>query len=215
MPDPRLVLPYDVEGAIVDVVDRRHVEHLAAEERRRGLRPRTFEPFATVVRMSDAASIRLAGDTLPALLVGVIGAPEFARNEENAIDAVYQLGMQVTVLGQRRRDVLLRRDVYAWTVAECLYARLTRGRGALVNSVRLVDYEPVSEGDEQRTLGDARFVWEVGVANVLSISGGLPPDDLSWPPGAGGPPVDPYDPIPDRPTVTAATFEIDRKPIVE
>jgi hypothetical protein len=212
MPDPRLVLPYDVEGVFVDVVGRRHAEHLAAEERRRGDAPRTYQPFATVVRMSDTAAVRLSGDTLPALLLGVIGAPDFARNEVDGIDAVYQLGMQVTVMGERRRDTLLRRDVMAWTLVECVYARIPR-RG-IVNSVALVDYEPLSESDKQKTLGDARLVWEVGVANVLSIAGGLPADDVDWPPEAGGPPADPYDPIDPRPGATP-TFEIDRVPIVE
>lgn len=215
MPPSPLVLPYDVEGSIVDVLDRRHREHLAMEETRRGLTPRTFEPFATIVRMSDAAAVRLSGDTVPAILLGVIGAPDFRRNEVNEVDAVYQLGMQITVMGQRRRDTLFRRDVYAWTVVECLYQRLTRGRGALANSIRLVDYEPLSDSDTQRTVGDARLVWEVGVASVLSISGGLPADDVYWPPEAGGAPDDPYDPIPDRPRATQVAVEIDRKPIVE
>jgi hypothetical protein len=212
MPDPRLILPYDVEGAFVDLLDRRHAEHLAAEERRRGLTPRTFQPLATVVRMSDAAAVRLSGDTLPAVLLGIIGAPEFVRNEVDAIDAVFQLGMQVTVMGKKRGDTLFRRDVTAWTIAECVYARMPR-RG-IVNSVRLVDYEPLSESDVQRTVGDARMVWEVGVTSVLTITGGLPADDLDWPPDAGGGPTDPYDPIDPRPTATP-TFEIERIPIVE
>jgi len=212
MPDPRLVLPYDVEGALVDIIDRRHGEHLAAAERRRGVPPRTFQPYATVVRMSDAAAVRLSGDTLPALLLGVIGAPDFVRNENDSIDAVFQLGMQVTVMGQRRRDTLLRRDVMAWTTVECIYARTSR-RG-LVHSVALVDYEPLSESDDQRTLGDARLVWEIGVKDVLSISGGLPADDLSWPPDGGGPPVDPYDPIDPRPDARPEV-EVVRIPIVE
>jgi len=212
MPDPRLVLPYDVEGVFVDVVGRRHPEHLAAAERRRGEAPRTYQPFVTVVRMSDAAAVRLAGDTLPALLLGIIGAPDFRRNEVDGIDAVFQLGMQVTVMGQRRRDTLLRRDVMAWTLVECIYARVPR-RG-IVNSVALTDYEPLSESDNQRTLGDARLVWEVGVANVLSITGGLPADDQTWPPEAGGPPVEPYDPIDPRPEARPIV-EVERVPIVE
>lgn len=214
MPDPRLVLPHDVEGEILDVLERRHPEHLAAEERRRGLDPRTFRGFATMVRMSDAAADRLSGDTLPALLLGIIGAPAFRRNETNAIDATYQLGMQVTVMGTRRRDVLFRRDVLAWTIVECMYARVPRRPPALVHALRLTDYEPLAEADTQKTLGDARLVFEVEVTNVLSISGGLPADDVDWPPEGGGPPVDPYDPIDPRP-VAQPTVEIDRRPIVE
>jgi hypothetical protein len=214
MPDARLILPYDVEGEIIDVLDRRHPEHLAAEERRRGRSAGTFQRFATMVRMSDTAADRLSGDTLPALLLGIIGAPEFTRNEENGIDAVYQLGMQITVMGQRRRDTLFRRDVLAWTIVECMYARVPRRAPALVHSLRLTDYEPIAEADTQKTLGDARLVWEVQVTNVLTISGGLPADDIEWPPEAGGPPVDPYDPIEPRPQATP-TVEIDRVPIAE
>jgi hypothetical protein len=215
MSDTKLVIPYDVEGVLIDVLGRRHPEHLAKEERLRGLDPRTFETFATMVRMADAAGLRLGGDTTPALLLGTIGAPTFVRNEDENIDAVYQLGMQVTVMGQRRRDTLFKRDVMAWTIAECMYQRIPRGSNALINSVRLVDYEPLAEVETQRTVGDARMVWEIGVKDVLSITGFLPSDGSTWPPEAGGAPAAPYDPVPDRPIVTDLTFEIDRNPIVE
>jgi hypothetical protein len=211
--DTALVLPHDVEGLIRDVIKRRHPEHLAKAERLRGLAPRTFTQYATVERMADAGALRLSGDTVPAVLVGVIGAPTFTRTEEETINAVMQLGMQVTVLGQKRRDTLLRRDVMAWTTVELMYQRLPR-RG-IINSVRLVDYEPLAEEDTQRTLGDARLVWEIGVKDVLSITGFLPADDSDWPPEAGGAPADPYDPVPDRPDVTDLTFTLDRDPIIE
>lgn len=214
MTEPRLVLPYDVEGVLIDVLDRCHGQHLAKLERQLGKGPRTFEPFATMVRMSDAAADRLSGDTVPALLLGVIGALQLRRNEDEGVDAVYQLGMQVTVMGARRREVILTRDAMAWTVVECLYQRTPRGRGSLLNSLVLVDYEPLSESDTQRTVGDARLVWEIGVANALSITGGLPPVDVEWPPEAGGEPPEPYDPVEPRP-VADVEFSIDRQPLVE
>lgn len=180
------------------------------------LAPRTFEQFATLARMSDSAAVRLSGDTVPALLLGVIGAPDFVRNEEDAIDAVYTVGMQVTVMGQRRSDTLYRRDVMAWTAVECLYQRARRGsEDGLINSVRLTDYEPLSEADTQRTLGDARLVWEVGVANVLTITGGLPPEGVVDPGEPGGPPATPYDPPEPRPDATSVTFSLDKQPLVE
>lgn len=209
MPDSPLVIPHDIEGVIVDVIKARHPEHLAKAERARGVNPMTYEQFATVTRMSDAQALRLTGDTVPALLLGVIGAPQWVRNEDDGIDAVYQLGMQVTVMGQKRADVLLRRDVMAFTVIECVYQRVPR-RG-LINSIRLEDYEPLSEADSQRTLGDARMVWEVGVANVLSIGRGLPADDSTWPTEAGGAPAAPYDPLEPYPepvgSITPANFD--------
>jgi len=212
--DTRLVLPYDVEGMIVDVLIRRHPEHLAKAERLRGLAPRTFEQFKTIVRMSDAAAERLPGDTVPACLLGVVGAPTFRRNEMEAVDAVLQLGVQVTVMGQRRRDTLYRRDVMAWTTVECMYQRLPRGSNGMISDVRLTDYEPVSESEKQRTLGDARMMFEIGVRDMLSITGYLPTDDTVWPPEAGGAPDDPYTPPEPLPTATP-TFTIDRTPIAE
>jgi hypothetical protein len=165
--------------------------------------------------MSDAAAVRLSGDTVPAVLLGVIGAPDFKRNEEDAVDAVYTVGMQVTVMGQKRSDTLYRRDVTAWTLVECLYQRARRGSDGLINSLRLTDYEPLAESDTQRTLGDARFVWEVGVANVLTITGGLPPEGVVDPGEPGGPPPTPYeDPEPPA-TATDVTFTLDKQPIVE
>lgn len=214
MTDTPLVLPYDIEGVVATVLRERHPEHLAKMERLRSLAPRTFQQFVTIVRMSDAAGLRLSGDTTPACLLGVIGAPSFVRNELDNVDAVFQLGMQVTVQGTKRRDVIMRRDVMAWTAVECLYQRLPRGSDGLINSVRLVDYEPISESETQRTVGDARLVWEVGVTNVLSIAGFLAASDSDWPPGAGGAPADPYDPIAPRPTATPS-FEFERIPIVE
>jgi hypothetical protein len=214
MPDTQLVLPYDVEGVVVEVLERRHPEQLAKLERLRELAPRTFEQFKTVVRMSDSAAERLPGDTAPACLVGVIGAPTFRRNEDEAIDAVFQLGMQITVMGQRRRDTIYRRDVMAWTAIECMYQRLPRGSNGLINSVRLTDYEPLSEGDKQRTLGDARMIWELGVTSVLSITGFLPADDSDWPAEGGGAPPDPYTPPEPRPSAVP-TFQVDRVPIAE
>lgn len=199
--DSRLVIPYDVEGVLVDLVKRRHPEHLAKAERQRGRRPETFERFATVVRMSDASAIRLSGDTVPACLLGVIGAPRFVRNEDDGVDATLQLGVQVTVMGTKRRDVLMRRDITAWTLIECLLERAPRDPSGLVSDVALVDYEPVSSASTQRTVGDARIVFEVGVAMMLAIRGGLPADDTMVAPGdPGGPPATPYAP-PEPPHV--------------
>lgn len=211
MTDTPLLLPYDLEGVLVDVLKRRHTEHLAKLERLRALRPKTFEGFNTVVRMSDAQSLRLTGDTLPALLLGVIGAPQFIRNEDDGVDAVYQLGMQVTVMGKNRVDVLLRRDALAWTAIECMYQRVPR-RG-VVRSVQLMDYEPLSDATSQRTVGDARMVWEVSAANVLKVVG-VPADDSAWPVEAGGAPEDPYQAPEDLPLAEEITFDLERKPIV-
>lgn len=215
MTDPRLVLPHDVEGVLVNVLKKRHPEHLAKMERLRELPAQTFEQYATIVRMADAAAERLSGDTVPACLIGVIGAPAWERNELNNVDAVFTVGMQVTVMGTKRSDTLFRRDVMAWTTIECLLQRVPRGSNGLVDSLRMTDYEPLSESDTQRVLGDARVIFEVGVPNVLSLTGGLPADDSDWPPEAGGAPVDPYDDVAARPVASPLTFEVSREVIVE
>jgi len=234
MPDTALTIPYDVEGVIVDLIRRRHVEHMAKLERQRGVAPRTFQTYNTVVRMSDAQGIRLSGDTTPSLLVGVVGVPGIIRNEDECLDLTFQLGMQVTVLGQRRRDVLLKRDAFAWSTIECIYQRLPRhAAGALalpspqndsrlqanqppavIRDVELMDYEPLSDGDTQRTVGDVRMIWQVGVANALSIRGGWPVDDSDWPYDAGGAPADPYDPQQPWPGARPEVV-VDRKLVIE
>jgi hypothetical protein len=201
MPDTPLVIPYDIEGLILDTLREHHAEHLAARERAYGEAPGTFQAFTTMVRMSDAQALRLAGDTLPALLLGVIGVTDFTRNENDAIDATFQLGVQVTVLGQRRRDVILRRDLMAFTVAECILQRVPR-RDA-INSIEWTDYEPLSDGDNQRTVGDARMIFEVGVANAIAIRG-MPSGDSEWP-------LQPTDPAPEA----VLSFTLDKEAITE
>lgn len=213
-PEPQLVIPHDVEGLVVDLLKRRHVEHLAKLERARGLAPRTLDTLVTCVRMSDAQGVRLSGDTVPACLVGCVGGTDFTRNEKDAVDATLQLGVQVTVMGKRRRDTLLRRDCTAFTVVECLYQRLPRT--GLVSAVRLTDFEPLSEADDQRTLGDMRMIFELDVPDMITVAGGLPADDSPRAPGdPGGPPDGPYElPVP-APAPREVTFTIDRIPITE
>lgn len=196
---------------MIETLQAHHVEHLAKLERLRGVKPRTLEKLKTVRQMADAEGLRVGGDTLPAVLVGVIGGTDFTRNEHDAFDGKLQLGLQVTVFGTKRRDVLLRRDWTAWTVIECLIQRLPRGD--VVKTARLLDYEPEAEGDTQRTLGDARIVMEVEVVDMVALTGGL---GSPWPPGSpGGPPPDPYTPPEDLPVATEVTFSFTKESIVE
>ena len=231
--DTALTLPYDVEGVFVDLLRRRHSEHVAKLERQRGKNAMTFETYKTVVRMSDAQAIRLSGDTTPSCLLGIVDLSDVRRNENDCLDIVYHLGLQITVLGQRRRDVILKRDAFAWTTIECIYQRLPRSAvgepvmpspendprlqsnapPARVRSVQLTDYEPLADGDTQRTVGDVRMVWEVGVANALSIRGGLPVDGSDWPYEAGGAPATPYEPQQPWPDAqTSVTVLVDKDP---
>jgi hypothetical protein len=216
VPETALVTPDAVEDLLVDVIRRRHPEHLAKLERERGLDPETLERYRTVSHMAaEGTDARLSGDVLPACLLGVIGtAGEPTMTEDNRLNVALQLGMQVSVLGQRRRDTLRRRDWTAWTTIECVLQRVPRS--GPVASIRLTDYEPVEQTDEQRVLAEARVVFTVTVADMLAVIGGLPVDTTPWPPGGPlGPPATPYEPPAPAPDVAEVTYTIDKEPIVE
>jgi hypothetical protein len=213
-----LIVPDVVEDLIVDVIRRRHPEHLAKLERQRGKAAETYERYATVSHMaSEAADARLSGDTLPACLLGFIGtAATPIQTENDRLNVALQLAMQVTVLGQRRRDTLRRRDVMAWTTIECVLQRVPRN--GPVASIRLTDYEPVEERDEQRILAEARVIFEVTVADMVTVIGGLPADDTPWPaggPNSGPPDGEPYTPPLGPPEATDVTFAVEKHPIVD
>lgn len=218
MPDSLLICPDEIEDLIVDVIRRRHPEHLAKLERQRGKQPETYTRYQTVSHMaSGAADARISGDTLPACLLGIIGTASTPIGTENdGLNVSLQLAMQISVLGNRRRDTLRRRDVLAWTTIECVLQRVPRT--GPVASIRLVDVEPVEERDEPRILAEARVIFEVTVADMVTVVGGLPSDDTPWPPGGpGGPPPDgePYEPPVELPEATDVTFAVEKQPIVE
>lgn len=215
MPDSALITPDEIEDLVVDVVKRRHPEHLAKLERLRGKPAESYERYETVSHMASETGTRLSGDTLPACLIGNVGgAGEPIRTERDTLNVALQLAMQVSVMGNRRRDTLRRRDVMAWTTVECVLQRVPRS--GPVASIRLVDWEPVEETDAQRLLAEMRLIFEVTVTDMLTVVGGLPVDDTPWPAGGpNGPPATPYAPPADAPAVTQATFTIDREPLVE
>ena len=217
MADSALITTDEVEDLVVAVIKRRHPEHLAKLERQREKDAQTFERYETVSHMASEAGTRLSGDTLPAGLVGVIGsAGAPIRTEYETLNVPMQLGMQVSVLGQRRRDTLRRRDVMFWTTVECVLERVPRS--GPISSIALIDWEPREESDQQRLLAEMRAVFEVTVADMLTVAGGLPADDSPWPPGGPlGPPPDgqPYTPPAEAPEVTQVGFTIEKEPITE
>lgn len=214
MSDSRLVTPDLIEDLAVEVLKARHVEHLAKAERARGLAPRTLEPLKTVSHMA-AQDVRLSGDKLPAVLVGFIGlAGTPVRNELDTLDAELLLGVQVSVIGPKRRDTLRRRDITAWTVAECLLERMPRDE--LVARVSWTDAEPVEEEDTQRILGEMRMVFSVGIESMVAIAGGLPPHNTDWPAGGpNGPPEGPYDEPDGPPQATVFNTTILKESVVD
>lgn len=214
MPDSTLTTPDQVEDVVIDVLRRRHAEHLAKLERQHGLAPETLERYATVSHLaSDEAQARLSTDVLPAVLIGVVGSggvPDL--NEYDKLNVPMTLAAQVTVMGNKRRDTLRRRDWMAWTTIECVVQRVPRH--GPIDSVTLTDWEPVTQSDAQRILAEARIVFTVTVADAVTVRGGLPPDDTPWPPGGpNGAPATPYDPVPAAPVATDITFTTNKERI--
>lgn len=212
MSDPQLITPADVGDVVVEVLRRRHPEHLAAAERRRGVAPETYERLRTVGHRHDPRN-RLAADTCPSVLVGCTGTlEEPVRTELEALDMTLALDVEVAVIGLPR-DILQRRDVTAWSVAECLLQRLPRS--GPVSALRLRDFENVEDEDGQEVLARVRFMFAVDVREALSIRG-LPAEHSGWPAGMpGGPPPDgaPYTPPVPLPPATEIVRDIDREPI--
>jgi hypothetical protein len=214
VPDAQLITPDQIEDVFVDVIRRRHPEHLAKLERLRGLEPETLERYRTVTHLAaEGADARLSGDILPACLLGVIGtAGEIVVTEDDKLNVSLQLGVQISVMGQKRRETLRRRDWITWTTVECILQRVPRN--GPVASIRLTDCEPVETADAQRVLAESRLVFTVTVADMVALRGGLPVDNSPWPAGGPlGPPSSPYAPPADPPDVTDVSFSVDKEPI--
>jgi hypothetical protein len=216
MADSPLVTPDQIEDLAVDVLTRRHPEHLAKLERLRGLRPQTLARLRTIVHFAHPdAQANPSDKNMPAVLIGHIGMSSAERDETERLNTTIQLGVQVSVLGKNRLDTIRKRDWTAWTVAECLLQRMPRN--GPVHSIALVgDAEPLATGDRERTLGDYAFVFDVEVVGMLTLVGGLPTDDTAWPPGGpGGAPGRPYDPPVALPRASRVTVTLDKDSIVE
>lgn len=199
-----LITPDLVTDACLTVLRGRHNEHLAAFERQRGLEPQTIEPLATVDLLAGEG-FRLRDDTPPAALLGVFGTSERPKPGKNGLTFPWTLAVEITVLGQDRADTLKRRDWYVMTVAECLLARVPR-HAEPIDSLTLADIELVNgEESSQRTVGEARLIFDVVVRDAL-VPQAWPVDDSELEPGSpGGPPADTYTPPVPLPAVQRAT----------
>lgn len=208
-----LVTPDVIGQACIDVLKRRHVEHLAKLERQVGLAARTIEPLKTIDWLAGEG-FRLKDDTPPAVLLGVFGVSEQPeRQKDGTLMFLWTLAAEVTVLGINRADTLKRRDWYTMTVAECLMLRVPR-HAEPIDSLVLLDVELANgEADDQRTVGESRLMFDVRVRQTMDLTA-LPPDDTSLPPGSpGGPPLDPYAPPVDWPGVRSVTTTTARDPL--
>ena len=208
--DPPLITPDVIEDRLIATLRDHHLEHLAAQERRRGLEPRTLEPLATISHLAAAGDAQ-SGDAMPRCLIGWAGFAEAATpNERDTLDVRHTFGVEVAVIGQNRRDTLRRRDWTAWSAIECLLQRTPRDEHVV--SIDLVDVEAIEDIDRQRIWGAVRFLLQVFVVDALALTT-LPAGD-EWPPGLpGGPPEEPYDPPVALPPATDISTTITREGI--
>jgi hypothetical protein len=209
----RLVIPHDVAVQVLDVLERRHPEHLAELERDLGWAPKTIPMLQTVEHLANEG-FRLKEDRAPAVLVGMFGAADPPERGKDGYSVAWTMAVEVTVEGTGRADVLMARDFYMATVAECILDRVPRA-GAPIDGMALedVDLVPVAREQDQRLRAQARMLFTVTVRGALG-RGVLPPDNSTTPPGTpGGPPSHPYTPPEDWPHVTEAHTTTIREPL--
>lgn len=207
---PRLVTPDLIEDVCIDVLTRRHPEHLAALERDRGLAPQTIQRLKTV-NLLAAHNISLREDTPPAVLLGVFGAPKWTRNTDPGWDLEWDLMIEVRVIGKGRADTLKRRGWYSMTVAECLLQRVPRHQDFLwkIEPKDLDLANGTTIEDNPRVFASGTLAFTVATGRAMQLRG-LPPDDTTIPPGTpGGAPVTPYAPPEPWPDVTSHEVEVD------
>lgn len=199
-----LVTPDEIDELCIDLLTRRHAEHLAKLERQRGLNPQTIERLATIDLLAGNG-FRLREDKPPGVLLACMGtsdAPE-RRGVHKQITITWSLAMQIVTVGSGRADTLKRRSWYAMTIAECLLMRLPTKSGP-VTRIDLSDIDLSNGAEErtQRTVAEAQLIFDVRVANAMDLTD-LPLDDTRFPAGTpGGPPSTPYDPPVPLPEIT-------------
>lgn len=213
--DPRLVTPDQVEDLLVSTLRARHLEHLAAQERRHGRRVQQIEPLARIGYLSDTDQRSSKVPVAAALIgcVGLLGEPR--RNEFDTLEVDLQVAVEVSVFGAFKRDTMRRRDWMAMTVIECLLQRTPRDD--LISALWWTDSEPV---DARRGTNDLlateRILLAATVPQMVSIAGGLPATDDLWAPGGpGGPPPDgePYTPPEGLPEASDVKALLERRSI--
>lgn len=183
-------------------------------ERDRNLAPQTIERLRKVDLLT-ASNIALREDTPPVVLLGIFGAPTWERNVDLGWDLVWDLAVEVRVIGKSRADTLKRRGWYAMTVAECLLQRLPRGNGKLISTLEPIDLDLVNGTTEEanaRVFGKSQMSFKVGTVSAVALRA-LPPDDTTIPPGTpGGAPVTPYAAPESFPAVASHEVPVDLVP---
>ncbi len=215
MSDPRLVTPWDVDRHLVQVILDLHPQHLAAQERRAGLAPRTLEGFRTVTMLEDPGDPRTGHHMWPACLIGTTGADGFVEATPDTRDATLAVAVAVVVAGSDRLDAHHRRSVLAWTALECLVQRAARDGSPITGlTVSRVEFQAPQEHRQGAVLMEASVLLEVAVAEAFTARWLPAIGDTEIPPGdPGGGPEGPY--TPPVPAVPVAPFvpDVDKEPV--
>jgi hypothetical protein len=210
-----LVTPDVIEAACIDLLDRRHPEHLAALEVERGLAAQTIERLRTI-DLLIGEGVRLREDKPPVALLGIFGteAPP-DRDKNGRLTFNWILAVQIVVVGVDRRDTIKRRGWYAMTIGQCIAGRLPRHADP-VDAIALIDVDFTngrSQEERPRTVGEAQLMFSVRVRESMDLMS-LPPDDSPLPPGSpGGPPAAPYTPPEPWPTASSVKSTTEREPL--
>lgn len=208
-----LFTPDQVWAPAIDVLRRRHAEHLYRLEQLRGLPARTIEPFKTVDVLAYEGH-RFKNDALPACLVGVSGPTgQPTRTAADTLNIDWVLAVEITVHGVGRDDIARRCDWYSMTVAECLLNRLPRHDQCPVRGLEWLDLEldTVEQPEITRSIGQARLLFAFHTPDAVSLDV-LPADDSPITPGTpGGAPASPYEPALPWPAVASVTATHDLK----
>lgn len=202
-----------VEQMVLDTLRSRHVEHLAVEERLRGIEARTLEPVRVFGHLDDGLD-PLAGQTIPCILIGVVGAASEPRHDLDVIDVVWRLALGVWVHGTHPRDARLRRDVYLTTAIETVLGRTPHTGG--ICGIRLVDVEhPPPDEVQRRYAAHGRATLDV-TTQAAYLTQVLPRDGTGWETLQGlpgGPPAAPYEPPAPPPVLGVVSNDIVKETI--
>lgn len=155
------------------------VDHLAGE----GFRERKDKPPCALIGLFGDSAEPLKGNARP--IASPTGGPASSRGM--TLGMTWTIAVEVTVIGQSRRDVLQRRDWYGYTVAQCLLQHTER-KGDPLDAFALIDADLTSgaEGETSNTLAQARFIFEAVVHDALPLTPEFRerPDDPYVPPGS-------------------------------
>ena len=170
---------------------------IAEQERLEG-RPQAELPMpASYMGAADRGTGR-PEDGYPRVAVIALGlSGEPVRRAIGKYDLEFALAAGVFLRGNSREEVRSMLTSYVSAIRNCL---LHKGLGDLEATMDFADesYDE-SPADKARSLGGGEVAFSVMVENAVVLGDPIFPE---------GPPDDPYEPIPDQPTIVVADVEV-------